>query len=68
MKDAFGKSLALPMKAAGVGLMGLLSRIPASDSEMQETINNSLSTLSSALGVSTENSEVNLSQAFLFIF
>ena len=49
------------MKAAGVGLMGLLSRIPASDSEMQETINNSLSTLSSALGVSTENSEVNLS-------
>ena len=61
LKDAFGKSLALPMKAAGVGLMGLLSRIPASDSEMQETINNSLSTLSSALGVSTENSEVNLS-------
>ena len=55
LKDAFGASLALPMKAAGVGLMALLKKIPATTPEMQSNINNFLNQMSTNLGVSTEN-------------
>tara|TARA_B100001029_G_scaffold633_1_gene489 strand:- start:17856 stop:19226 length:1371 start_codon:yes stop_codon:yes gene_type:complete len=61
LKDAFGSSLALPMKAAGVGLMGLLSRIPATDADMQNNIDNFLTQMSTSLGVSTESSTLNSS-------
>ena len=61
LKDAFGNSLALPMKAAGVGLMGLLSRIPSTDADMQNSINNFLTKISTSLGVSTESSTLNSS-------
>ena len=61
LKDAFGNSLALPMKAAGVGLMGLLSRIPSTDADMQNSINNFLTKMSTSLGVSTESSTLNSS-------
>ena len=54
LKDAFGASLALPMKAAGVGLMALLKKIPATTPEMQSNINNFLNQMSTNLGVSTE--------------
>ena len=55
LKDAFGASLALPMKAAGVGLMALLKKIPATTPEMQSNINNFLTQMSTNLGVSTES-------------
>ena len=55
LKDAFGASLALPMKAAGVGLMALLKKIPATTPEMQSNINNFLNQMSTNLGVSTES-------------
>ena len=61
LKDAFGNSLALPMKAAGVGLMGLLSRIPSTDADMQNSINNFITKISTSLGVSTESSTLNSS-------
>ena len=61
LKYAFGNSLALPMKAAGVGLMGLLSRIPATDADMQNNIDNFLTQMSTSLGVSTESSTLNSS-------
>jgi len=54
--------LALPMKAAGVGLMGLLSRIPSTDAEMQNNINNFLTQMSSTLGVSGEYSTLDSSK------
>ena len=57
LKDAFGASLALPMKAAGVGLMALLKKIPATTPEMQSSINNFLNQMSTTLGVSTETTE-----------
>ena len=49
------------MKAAGVGLMGLLSRIPATDADMQNNIDNFLTQMSTSLGVSTESSTLNSS-------
>lgn len=54
LKDAFGASLALPIKAAAVGLMGLLGKIPATSEEMQENITDSMTMISHAMGLSYE--------------
>ena len=57
LKDAFGASLALPMRAAAVGLMQIFKMIPSIGigGNISNIVNNSLNSISNAFGISSEN-------------
>ena len=57
LKEAFGASLALPMKAAAAGLMQVFKMIPSIGigGNINNIVNNNLSAISKSLGISSEN-------------
>ena len=57
LKEAFGASLALPMKAAAAGLMQVFKMIPqiGIGGNINNIVNNNLSAISKSLGISSEN-------------
>ena len=65
LKKAFGDSLALPLKAAGAALMGLIAKIP-NIVPMISNVGNFITKIGSSLGLfntsSTDNSTSNLAQ------
>ena len=65
LKKAFGDSLALPLKAAGAALMGLIAKIP-NIVPMISNVGNFVTKIGSSLGLfntsSTDNSTSNLAQ------
>jgi len=65
LKKAFGDSLALPLKAAGAALMGLIAKIP-NIVPMMSNVGNFITKIGSSLGLfntsSTDNSTSNLAQ------
>ena len=65
LKKAFGDSLALPIKAAGAALMGLIAKIP-NIVPMMSNVGNFITKIGSSLGLfntsSTDNSTSNIAQ------
>ena len=65
LKKAFGDSLALPLKAAGAALMGLIAKIP-NIVPMISNVGNFITKIGSSLGLfktsSTDNSTSNIAQ------
>ena len=57
LKEAFGASLALPMKAAAAGLMQVFKMIPqiGIGGNINNIVNNNLNSISKSLGISSEN-------------
>ena len=57
LKEAFGASLALPMKAAAAGLMQVFKMIPqiGIGGNINNIVNNNLNSISKNLGISSEN-------------
>ncbi len=57
LKEAFGASLALPMKAAAAGLMQVFKMIPSIGigGNINNIVNNNLNSISKNLGISSEN-------------
>ena len=64
LKKAFGDSLALPMKAAAAGLMGLLSKIPAISPSIITNVGNFMSKVGKSLGLFTATTIDNSSKQF----
>ena len=64
LKKAFGASLALPMKAAAAGLMGLLSKIPAISPSIITNVGNFMSKVGKSLGLFTATTIDNSSKQF----
>ena len=62
LKKAFGDSLALPMKAAAAGLMGLLSKIPAISPSLVTNVGNFMTSVGSSLGLFSTASVDNSTQ------
>ena len=63
LKNAFGSALALPVKAAAVGLMGLLNRMPVTSEEMGDNIKTSITEISSSMGLSNETNLNNVEES-----
>ena len=56
LKKAFGGSLALPLKAAAVGLIGLLAKIPFISPSIVTNVDNFIRNIGSGMGIFTSTS------------